>query len=91
MDDCDKKGQEGNTVFCCIYCISSATAPEYDNSVETGYIQPELPLLSLFAMCQALSAEYTPSCLLTQLSGIYSHNAVCVPSEQIYVSVSGWG
>ena len=32
----------------------------------------------MFAVCQALSAEYTPGCLLTQRSGICSHNALCM-------------
>lgn len=39
---------------------------------------PSSVFLSLFAVCQAPSAEYTPGCLLTQRSGIYSHNAVCM-------------
>lgn len=78
MDDCYKKGFSWLWTQCSAVYISTATALEYDNSVETGYTDPELPVLSLFAVCQALSAEYTPGCLLTQWSGIYPHNTVCV-------------
>ena len=79
VDDCYKKGLSWLWTQCsAVLYISSATAPEYDNSVETGYTEPQLPVLSLFAVCQALSAEYTPGCLLTQRSAIHSHNAVSV-------------
>lgn len=78
MDDCLKKRQEENTVFCCIYCMSGAIAPQCDSDVETGYIEPQCPVLSLFAMCRALSAEYAPGCLLAQHSGIYSYSSVCM-------------
>ena len=74
MDDCYKKGQDGNTVFCCIHQRRHSSWIWQ----QSGYTELELPVLSMFAVCQALSAEYTPGCLLTQWSGICSHNALCV-------------
>lgn len=70
--------------------ISSATAPGYDNTVKTGYTDPEPPVSSLFAVCQALSAECAPGCLLNRQSGIYSHNAACACDCRANVRALVW-
>lgn len=71
--------------------ISGATAPEYDNSVETGYTETELPVPS--PVCRASGSVcrvYT--WLFTNLAEWYllTQCWVCVSLEQMYVSTSGW-
>lgn len=43
MDNCYKKGPRWLRTQCSAVYISRVTAPDYDNSVETGYTEPELP------------------------------------------------
>lgn len=78
VDDWYKKGLSCLWTQCSPVYISTVAAPEFDNREGAGYTDTQLPVLSLFAICQAPSVEYTPGCLWSQPSGIYSHNSVRV-------------